>query len=74
MSLATESNELRFNRYFYDYNGKKLAIDAFLGALWGLNLAKVYFADRNELQNSSLPPIAIAEVTNNEFFNGNPTG
>ena len=39
-----ETNELRFNRYFYDYQGKQVEIDIYLGkALWGLILGRIYF-------------------------------
>ncbi|MCY7345262.1 MAG: hypothetical protein LH614_03495 [Pyrinomonadaceae bacterium] len=65
-----ETNEIRKNRYFYDFNDKKIEIDVFLGALWGLNLAKICFADAEELRRFELPPTAMAEVTGNEFFLG----
>ena len=63
-----ETNEVRKNRYFYDFDGKQFQIDVFLGALWGLNLAKIRFANAAELQDFQLPAMAIAEVTTDEFF------
>jgi CYTH domain-containing protein len=65
-----ETNEVRFNRYFYDYNGRQLAIDAFLGALWGLNLVKIFFESEEEMRDFIVPEFAISEVTNEFFFTG----
>lgn len=65
-----ETNEVRFNRYFYDYENKKIALDVYLGALWGLNLAKVFFDSAEESHRFEAPDFAIAEVTNNEIFTG----
>ncbi len=65
-----QTNEIRKNRYFHDSDGKRIEIDVFLGELWGLNLAKVYFESLEELREYKLPPIAIAEVTNREFYIG----
>lgn len=65
-----ETNEVRKNRYFYEYDEIEIEIDVYLGALWGLNTAQIRFADEAELENFQPPPIAIAEVTNDEFFNG----
>jgi hypothetical protein len=63
-----ETNEIRKNRYFYDSDDKQIEIDVFLGELWGLNLAKVYFESLEELQEYKLPSFALLEVTSNEFF------
>ena len=65
-----ETNEVRFNRYFYDYKNKQIALDVFLGALWGLNLAKVFFDSEEELQKFEAPDFAIGEVTDNQNFTG----
>jgi len=65
-----ETNEIRKNRYFYDYRNRQIEIDVFLGELWGLNLAKVYFENLEDLRRYELPPFAVLEVTNNEFFVG----
>jgi len=65
-----ETNEIRKNRYFFESNREQIEIDVFLGELWGLNLAKVYFENLEELREYELPPFAILEVTNIEFFVG----
>ena len=70
-----ETNEIRKNRYFYETGEKKIEIDLFLGELWGLITAQVFFDDGRELEDFSPPPFAVAEVTNDEFFVGaNLTG
>jgi hypothetical protein len=48
----------------------KLKLTFFLGELWGLNLAKVYFENSEELRKFGLPPFAILEATENDFFVG----
>ena len=65
-----ETNEIRKNRYFYDYDNARIEMDVYLGALWGLNTAKIVFENTEELRGFELPPTAIAEVTNDEFFLG----
>jgi len=65
-----ETNEIRKNRYFYEAGEKQFEIDIFLGELWGLNLAKVYFESSEELRKYEMPPFALSEVTANEFFVG----
>jgi hypothetical protein len=65
-----ETNELRFNRYFYEAGGKQIEIDVFLNPLWGLNTAKVFFESEEEMENFQPPDFAIAEVTQNRFFTG----
>jgi hypothetical protein len=65
-----ETNELRFNRYFFDYESKKIEIDIFLQPLWGLNIAKVYFESFEEMHAFEKPHFAVLEVTQNEFFIG----
>lgn len=65
-----KTNEIRKNRYVYESNGSKIEIDVFLGELWGLILAKVYFENAEDLSRFALPPIAVSEVTSNEFFVG----
>jgi CYTH domain-containing protein len=65
-----ETNELRFNRYFYDFNGKQIEIDLFLNPLWGYNPAKVFFETEEEMKNFQLPDFAVAEITQNKFFTG----
>ena len=65
-----ETNEIRKNRYFYDFGGKQLEIDLFLGELWGLCLAKIDFKSVEELTAFEIPSFALLEVTRNEFFVG----
>ena len=65
-----ETNEIRKNRYFYESDGKQFEIDVFLGGLWGLNLAKVYFENLEDWRKFDSPPFALLEVTNDEFFVG----
>ena len=64
------TNEIRKNRYFYDFGGREIEIDLFLGELWGLITAQICFADSKTMQSFEPPPFAIAEVTTNEFFVG----
>jgi CYTH domain-containing protein len=65
-----EANEIRKNRYRFDWEGHKFTIDMFLGDLFGLVLAEVGFESEAELEGFSKPPFAIAEVTNHELFTG----
>lgn len=65
-----ETNELRFNRYFYAFQNKQIEIDLFLNPLWGYNPAKVFFETEEEMKNFEKPGFAIAEITQNEFFLG----
>jgi len=64
------SNEIRKNRYRFEFAGRQFAVDMFLGDLFGLVLAEVSFDTDEELENFPLPPFAIADVTNNELFTG----
>ena len=64
------SNEIRKNRYYFEYERQKFSVDMFLGDLFGLVLAEVSFDDDVELDAYSTPPFALAEVTNNELFSG----
>jgi len=65
-----ETNELRFNRYFYDFGDGQMEIDVFLNPLWGLNTAKVFFESEEAMKNFAPPDLVIAEVTQNRFFTG----
>jgi hypothetical protein len=65
-----ESNEIRKNRYFLDLDGKQIAIDLYLGDLWGLILAKAEFETEKELIEFEPPKFSVLEVTNDEFFIG----
>jgi CYTH domain-containing protein len=65
-----EANEIRKNRYPFEYEGRKFGIDMFLGDLFGLVLAEVSFDTDQELRSFSKPQFALVEVTNNELFSG----
>jgi CYTH domain-containing protein len=65
-----EGREIRKNRYFHTTNGKNFEIDVYLGDLWGLTLAKIYFETLEELKAFEMPEFAVMEVTNNGFFTG----
>ncbi len=65
-----EGREIRKNRYFFDFNERKIEIDVYLGKLWGLNLAKAVFETIEDLENFEIPPFAVMEVTNSGFFFG----
>src|SRR5437870_7196389 len=65
-----EANEIRKNRYPFEFEGRKFSVDMFLGDLFGLVLAEVSFEKQHELDNFPRPPFAIAEVTNSELFTG----
>ena len=64
------SNEIRKNRYYFEYEGRKFSVDMFLGDLFGLVLAEVSFDTDEELLNFPQPSFAIADVTNNVRFSG----
>lgn len=65
-----EANEIRKNRYPFEFEGRKFSVDMFLGDLFGLVLAEVSFASDEEMDGFAKPPFAIAEVTNIELFSG----
>jgi CYTH domain-containing protein len=65
-----QENEIRKNRYPFEFEGRKFSVDMFLGELFGLVLAEVNFATDEELDNYPRPPFAVADVTNNELFTG----
>jgi len=65
-----EVNEIRKNRYSFQWEGRNFSVDMFLGDLFGLVLAETSFETDDELDNFPKPPFAIADVTNNEIFTG----
>jgi len=65
-----EANEIRKNRYPFEFEGRKFSVDMFLGDLFGLVLAEVSFETDEEMDGFAKPPFAIADVTNNELFSG----
>lgn len=65
-----DANEIRKNRYPFEYQGRGFSIDMFLGDLFGLVLAEVSFETDEDLESFPQPPFAIADVTNHELFTG----
>jgi len=65
-----EANEIRKNRYYFDFAGRRFSIDMFLGSLFGLVLAETSFADDDEMNGFLTPPFALSDVTNDEMFTG----
>ncbi|MFN2516683.1 MAG: hypothetical protein ABR556_10775 [Pyrinomonadaceae bacterium] len=65
-----EANEVRKNRYPFEFEGRRFSADMFLGDLFGLVLAEVSFETDGELDNFPKPAFAIADVTNMELFTG----
>jgi CYTH domain-containing protein len=65
-----EGNEIRKNRYPYEFEGRTFGIDVFLGALWGLILAETEFETDAQMNAFALPSFAILDVTNDEMFTG----
>ncbi len=64
------ANEIRKNRYRFEFAGQKFSVDMFLGDLFGLILAEVSFETDEELDSFLAPTFAIAEVTGSELFTG----
>ena len=64
------TNEIRKNRYYFDFEGRRFSIDMFLGDLFGLVMAEVGFETDEELDNFPQPPFALADVTNEPLFSG----
>jgi CYTH domain-containing protein len=65
-----EANEIRKNRYYYEFEGQRFSVDMFIGDLFGLVLAEASFETDEELDNFPTPSFAIADVTNNQTFSG----
>src|SRR5947208_4924157 len=70
MLAVFEANEIRKNRYGFEFDGRKFSVDMFLGDLFGLVLAEVSFETDEEMDSFAKPPFALADVTNNEIFSG----
>ena len=66
----SDANEIRKNRYPFEFEGRKWSADMFLGDLFGLVLAEVSFETDEELVSFPKPPFAVADVTNIELFTG----
>ncbi|HWF87668.1 MAG TPA: hypothetical protein VN659_02500 [Pyrinomonadaceae bacterium] len=65
-----DTNEIRKNRYAFEFEGRKFSVDMFLGDLFGLVLAEVSFETDEELDNFAQPPFALVDVTNLPLFSG----
>ena len=65
-----EANELRKNRYPFEHEGRRYAVDVFLGPLRGLILAETDFDTDEEMDAFRPPPFAFREVTREELFTG----
>lgn len=64
------SNEIRKNRYYFEFEGRRFAIDMFLGDLFGLVLAETSFNNDEELESFPKPAFVLVEVTNDPVFSG----
>lgn len=64
------TNEIRKNRYPFEFEGRRFSVDMFLGDLFGLVLAEVSFETDEELDNFPKPPFALIDVTNEPLFSG----
>jgi CYTH domain-containing protein len=64
------TNEIRKNRYYFDFEGRKFSVDMFLGDLFGLVLAEVSFDTDEEMDRFAKPAFALADVTNDPVFSG----
>ena len=70
LSTLFNSNEIRKNRYYFEFEGRKFSADMFLGDLFGLVLAEVSLETDEELETFQAPPFALADVTNEPLFTG----
>jgi CYTH domain-containing protein len=64
------TNEIRKNRYYFDFEGRRFSVDMFLGDLFGLVMAEVGFETDEELDRFVKPAFALADVTNDPVFAG----
>src|SRR5215813_3864760 len=64
------ANEIRKNRYKFEFEDQTFSIDMFLGDLFGLVLAEISFETDEELERFPKPPWALADVTQIELFTG----
>jgi len=65
-----EANEIRKNRYYYEFAGRQFSFDMFIGDLFGLVLAETSCETDDELDSLITPSFALADVTNIELFSG----
>lgn len=66
----SDANEIRKNRYPFEFEGRRWSVDMFLGDLFGLVLAEVGFETDEELKSFPKPEFAVADVTNIKLFTG----
>lgn len=64
------ANEIRKNRYYFEFEGRKFSVDMFLGDLFGLVLAEVSFDIDEDVDQFPKPSFALADVTNDPVFCG----
>lgn len=64
------TNEIRKNRYYFEFEGRRFSVDMFLGDLFGLVLAEAGFETDEELDQFGKPAFALADVTNDPVFSG----
>jgi CYTH domain-containing protein len=64
------ANEIRKNRYPFEFGGRHFTVDMFLGDLFGLVLAEASFDTEEELAAFPKPAFALADVTSIELFSG----
>jgi CYTH domain-containing protein len=64
------ANEIRKNRYYFEFEGRKFSVDMFLGDLFGLVLAEVAFDADEEMDRFPKPAFALADVTDDPVFAG----
>jgi CYTH domain-containing protein len=65
-----EGNEIRKNRYPFEYDGRAYVIDIFIGALWGLLIAKTRFETDVEMDAFAAPPFVVQDISNDAVFSG----
>ena len=70
LAVFDAANEIRKNRYSFEFDGRRFSVDMFLGDLFGLVLAETSFETDEELDSFAKPGFAVADVTNNELFTG----
>ena len=65
-----DTNEIRKNRYPFEFDGRQFSVDMFLGDLFGLVLAEIGFDTDEDLDSFPKPPFALLDVTNDPLFTG----
>ena len=64
------SNEIRKNRYYFEFEGRRFSVDMFLGDLFGLVLAEVGLTRMKNWIGFRKPAFALADVTDDPVFSG----